>query len=97
LSDTGNSKLNKLAPWKPGQSGNPNGRPKIHPDLKVLAKDLCPEVIHTWAEIMRNGQRDSDRIRAAENLWAIAYGRPGPAEPEAAKERPIVIPAEFVE
>lgn len=88
-----------LAPaWIPGQSGNPTGRPKIHPDLKITARNLCAEVLETWADIMRDPTaKKADRIRAGENLWAVAYGRPGPQEPEAAKERPIVIPAEFVE
>jgi hypothetical protein len=90
----------KIVPtaWPSGQSGNPVGRPKINPDLRVMTRELCVEVIETWTEIMRDSTaKKADRIKAGENIWAVAYGRPGPQEPEAAKERPIVIPAEFVE
>ena len=90
--------MENLIPYPKGVSGNPAGRPKIEVDLKLMMRDLCPEVVQTWAKIMRDDNaKDSDRIKAGENIWAVAYGRPGPAEPEDAKERPIIIPAEFIE
>lgn len=41
-------------PFQPGQSGNPNGRPKIPAEVRDLARALSVEAIETHASIMRD-------------------------------------------
>src|SRR5262245_11097406 len=62
--------------WKPGQSGNPGGRPKEIGHVRDLARQYTPEAIETLATIMRNGKLDASRIAAAEALLDRAWGRP---------------------
>jgi hypothetical protein len=80
--------MRKLPPvktrFKPGQSGNPKGRPKRLPELdKLLAEVLGGEDGNTEAEkILRNiaslakRGKSSVAVRAAEVLLDRAYGRP---------------------
>jgi hypothetical protein len=39
----------KGRPFKPGQSGNPGGRPKVLGDIQELARQKSPEAIATLA------------------------------------------------
>lgn len=53
------------APWRPGQSGNPNGRPKrLFPRVDQLLKDAGLEPI---AELMKLLPKLKDRDQA--QLW----------------------------
>jgi len=66
-------------PWKKGQSGNPNGRPKL-PDIReALAKVLADEVNGaTTLERMLKALRTkaiSGDVRAAEALLDRAFGK----------------------
>jgi HEAT repeat protein len=65
-------------PFKPGQSGNPSGRPKEHAHIKALARE------HTEAAIaaLVAGLSDDNgrtRIAAAEALLDRGYGKPAQA------------------
>lgn len=63
-------------PFPKGVSGNPGGRPPMPEELKITAQGFCPEVLQTWVTIMRNPDaRDSDRIKAGENIMDRAYGK----------------------
>lgn len=63
--------------FKPGQSGNPDGRPKLPPELKEAARAASPEALQVLVDIMRNVEsREADRIRAAELVLNRAYGTP---------------------
>jgi hypothetical protein len=70
-----NTKTINKKGFQPGKSGNPSGRPVVPEDLKKRARDLCPKVIDTWEKIMTEGERDSDRIKASENIYFLAYGK----------------------
>lgn len=63
--------------WKPGQSGNPNGRPKVVGELKVLARAYTMEGLETLAEIMRDKKAPSAaRVAAVGHILDRGYGKP---------------------
>ena len=51
------------------------GRKPIPEELKVKARNLCQKVLEVWEQIMIEGKKDSDRLKAGENLWGVAYGK----------------------
>jgi len=44
-------KASNLKPWKPGQSGNPNGRPPIEKTFSAVAREMlsAQEITISWA------------------------------------------------
>jgi hypothetical protein len=66
--------------FKPGQSGNPNGRPKKLPELDQLMADVLGEENgEVWAEKILKALRRkaaAGDIRAAEVLLNRGYGMP---------------------
>src|SRR5437016_1711853 len=63
--------------FRPGQSGNPGGRPKEIAHVKELAREYTEKAVMTLAEIMGNTQEPaSARARAAEVLLNRAWGTP---------------------
>jgi len=82
--------------WKKGQSGNPNGRPKL-PDLKeLLAKVLGTEDEgKSGAEaILKAMEARAKRgdVRAAELLLDRAYGKPKQDIEMAASINTVIMP-----
>jgi len=61
--------LRKYA-FKPGQSGNPSGRPKMEPHAREIARGYSVEAIHRLAQIMRG-----DDVRAACNAASTILDR----------------------
>lgn len=61
--------------WKPGQSGNPGGRPREIGYLRELAREKTEEAIETLADVMQHGS-DAARVAAATALLDRGYGRP---------------------
>jgi hypothetical protein len=63
--------------FRPGQSGNPNGRPRVLADVQNVARDYSTEAIETLAGIMRNPKAPAAaRISAACALLDRGYGKP---------------------
>ena len=69
--------------WKKGQTGNPNGRPKLLPELRELLAEVLTQVneknvtliegmISRQAKIAVSG-KDNDSTRAFESLMKYAY------------------------
>lgn len=78
-------KLKNLKSYKKGQSGNPKGRPKKIPELKILLAETLEDksgditaakAIFLNLRNMAITRKDSIAIRAAELILAYAYGRP---------------------
>jgi hypothetical protein len=71
-----NALANLTKPWKPGESGNPGGRPKAIYDIMRLARSRAPEAVQTLYEIMSDKTAsDRDRIVAAATLLDRGCGR----------------------
>ena len=64
-------------PFKPGQSGNPGGRPKSDRTVKALARAHTVDAIKTLAEIVTSSKAtDSARVQAATALLDRGWGKP---------------------
>jgi hypothetical protein len=61
--------------WKPGQSGNPGGRPKVSAQIRDLARDHGAQAIERLVVLMHS-KNESVAVRAAEALLDRGYGRP---------------------
>ena len=66
--------------FRPGQSGNPGGRPKGQAELSTAARKLVGEdgeaLVHLWWDIARDEtRRDADRLRASELLADRGWGK----------------------
>jgi hypothetical protein len=66
-----------MGKFKPGQSGNPGGRPKVVSEIQAAARLEGLASIKTLVEI-RNNKKNSTavRIAAANSLLDRGYGRP---------------------
>jgi len=63
--------------WKKGESGNPGGRPKMNPELRKALTNHTMEALEVVINILRdNESKHSDKIRAAEFIYAYALGKP---------------------
>ena len=86
------TKKQKGGRFKPGQSGNPSGRPKIPEDVKAAFKELTPQAVETLKGIMLNPlAKDADRIKAAEIIMDRGYGKPTQAVDVDVNKLPQVI------
>ena len=59
-----------VAPWKPGQSGNPKGRPKG--SRNRLAEQFVADVYQDWQEHGLSALRDARASKPADYLKVIA-------------------------
>lgn len=61
--------------WKPGQSGNPKGRPRAPEDIALLCRIHTAECVQTLVETMRS-KSHKDRIPATMALLDRGWGKP---------------------
>ena len=61
--------------WKPGQSGNPGGRPKVAAEVRDLARQHGHEAIQRLVGLMHSSN-EGVAVRACEALLDRGYGRP---------------------
>ncbi len=59
--------------FKPGQSGNPGGRPAILKQVKELAREHTEDAVNALIAALLN---PGERVQAATILLAYGYGRP---------------------
>src|SRR5262245_10988869 len=63
--------------FKPGQSGNPGGRPKAVREVMELARAASPDAIQTLRDICANPDAPpAARVSAATALLDRGWGRP---------------------
>lgn len=64
-------------PWKPGQSGNPGGRPKMVKEVVELARSATELAIKTLIEIAgKSNAPESARVAASNALLDRGWGKP---------------------
>jgi Family of unknown function (DUF5681) len=76
MSEIRQEQSKRIAPrtaFKPGQSGNPGGRPAALRGIQELARQHTSEAVDALRAALK---RPRERVRAAELLLAYAYGRP---------------------
>jgi len=69
-------KTANLKPFKPGQSGNPSGRPKVAKEFRERCREFMTETGFETLASIANSPRDRDRFRAIELIAGYALGKP---------------------
>ena len=64
------------ARFKPGQSGNPSGRPKGLADLRAQCRELTPLVLKKLKRVLRHADSHAALVAAAKLVLAYGYGAP---------------------
>lgn len=89
---TTGSKPSTLRPWPKGVSGNPRGRPKKSAEAQAvdaLARAESAEALGVVLAVMREGEKDRDRLAAALAVIERGIGKPGDSV-----AAPIKVPAD---
>jgi hypothetical protein len=75
--DTAGSKRGR--PFKPGQSGNPGGRPKLTPralEVRAAFREASTRAVERLTELLESGDPDVV-LRASKAILERAWGVPG--------------------
>ncbi len=65
----------KAHQFKPGQSGNPSGRPKESPSVEARAAKHIPAAIRAIVDLMQNSKDDRIRLAAAKEILDRGIGK----------------------
>lgn len=63
-------------PFKKGQSGNPNGRPKAFTEIVELARSYTKENLERIAHLAAHAESEKVQLSASIALHEIAWGKP---------------------
>lgn len=75
--------------WKPGQSGNPGGRPRIESEVRRLAQDNSPIAMTRLIQIAAKSRDERAAIIASQTILDRAFGPAKDPPPEdTTRERP---------
>jgi len=85
------SKTSNLKPFKPGQSGNPGGRPKTIAEVRDLARVQTPAAIEALAQIATSGESEAARVSACTALLDRAWGKSPQAHTGEGGEGPVAV------
>lgn len=84
-----------LPPWKPGQSGNPSGRPMALREVRALGKEASPDAMRAMIRIVRDVDKEGRNLEdgrvvvvAAQTILTWTYGKPPDYDPR--EDRPAV-------
>lgn len=61
--------------FKPGQSGNPAGRPPVNPDIKEALKAACPRAVQVLTDLMENAISEEVRHKSAVTIVERVLGK----------------------
>ena len=75
--------------WKPGQSGNPKGRPPKLVDISAMAREYGPECVRKCVALMRNSPDERVQFAATKELMDRGYGRPTQAVEATEREQAL--------
>jgi hypothetical protein len=62
--------------FRPGQSGNPGGRPSAKVELRDICRSHCPAAIEELARLSLKARSERARLKAIEILFERAFGPP---------------------
>lgn len=68
--------------WKPGQSGNPGGRPRIESEVRRLAQENSPVAMTRLIEIAAKSRDERAAIIASQTILDRAFGPAKEPPPE---------------
>jgi hypothetical protein len=78
-------------PFKPGQSGNPSGRPKVVGELRELARTHTELALATLVSVCESGETEGARVAAANAILDRGYGKPAQAYTGEDGEGPVEV------
>lgn len=83
-------------PFQKGQSGNPNGRPKVAEEFRARARKAVDDhVIQAWIEEVES--QGENWVKCSELLAAYGYGKPSqPVEHSGADGADLGMTVRFV-
>ena len=74
--NTGKNTDNLKGPWKPGQSGNPSGRPKVAQEFRARCREFMEADGWEKLAVLATDRRSKDHMKALELICGYAYGKP---------------------
>jgi hypothetical protein len=77
-----------MPPFKPGQSGNPRGRPKTDRAIQSLCRSKAPEIVDKLVELALAGDPACARL-----VLAYGYGTPQARVDLTTKDEAITMPS----
>ena len=65
-----------MSKFRPGESGNPGGRPRGFAEVRELAREHTVAAIEKLVAIMTTGQSEQAQLLAANSLLDRGWGKP---------------------